>query len=41
MNVRFKNIIKKVKRLVDVSPHWGEPCISCVFGLLCVVLFML
>jgi hypothetical protein len=28
MNVRFKHIIKKAKRLVDVAPHWGEPRIS-------------
>ena len=41
MNVRFKRIIKKVKWLVDIAPHWGEPRISFVFGFLCVVLFML
>jgi hypothetical protein len=26
---------------VEVAPHWGEPRISCVFGVLCVVLFLL
>jgi hypothetical protein len=25
MNVRFRHIINKAKRLVDVAPHWGEP----------------
>jgi hypothetical protein len=30
MNVIFKHIIKKAKQLVDVAPHWGEPCTSSV-----------
>jgi hypothetical protein len=38
MNVRFRRIIKNTKQLVDVAPHWGEPRISCVFGVLCVML---
>jgi hypothetical protein len=41
MNVRYGLIINKAKQLVDVAPHWGEPCISCVFGVIFVVLFML
>jgi hypothetical protein len=41
MNVRFRQIKKKTKHFVDVSPHKGEPRISCVFGVFCVVLFML
>jgi hypothetical protein len=32
MNVRRLNINKEEKKLVDVAPHWGEPRISCVFG---------
>jgi hypothetical protein len=24
-----------MKQLVDVAPHWGEPCISYVFDVLC------
>jgi hypothetical protein len=27
---------KEEEELVDVSPHWGEPCISCV---MCFVLY--
>jgi hypothetical protein len=38
MNVRHLRIIKNMKHLVDVAPHWGEPHISCVFGVLCVML---
>jgi hypothetical protein len=35
MHVRDCRLIKKKKKLVDVAPHWGEPCISCV--LMCFV----
>jgi hypothetical protein len=27
---RLKEINKEEEELVDVAPHWGEPCISCV-----------
>jgi hypothetical protein len=30
---------KEEEELVDVAPHWGEPCTSCVF-VLCAMLFM-
>jgi hypothetical protein len=30
---------KEEEELVDVSPHWGEPRISCV-DVLCAMLFM-
>jgi hypothetical protein len=32
---------KEDEEVGGIAPHWGEPSISCVFGLLCVVLFML
>jgi hypothetical protein len=41
MNVRDSRLINKKKQLVDVAPHWGEPRISCVDGLLCAIMFML
>ena len=42
MNVIFDHIIKKVKRLVDIAPHWGEPRISGVSWLaLCNVIFVM
>ena len=41
MNVRDWIVIKNMKQLVDVSPHWGEPRISCVVWFLCAVLFIL
>ena len=40
-NVRDLSLIKKKKLLVDIAPHWGEPHISCVFGFVCAMLFML
>jgi hypothetical protein len=30
---------KEEEELVDVSPHWGEPRISCV-NFLCAIVFM-
>jgi hypothetical protein len=32
---------KEEEELVDVAPHWGEPCISCVVVALCDVVDML
>jgi hypothetical protein len=29
------------EELVDVAPHWGEPCISCVVVALCIMVVML
>jgi hypothetical protein len=38
--VRSLKTNKKRRRMVNVSPHWGEPCISCV-DVLCAMLLML
>jgi hypothetical protein len=32
---------KEEEELVDVAPHWGEPCISCVMVSLCIMVDML
>jgi hypothetical protein len=37
---RLKDTNKEEEELVDVSPHWGELCISFV-DVLCAMLFML
>jgi hypothetical protein len=39
-NVERLKTNKEEKELVDVAPHWGEPCISCVV-VLCAMLFIL
>ena len=36
----LKKTNKEEEELVDVAPHWGEPCISCVV-MLCAMLFMM
>ena len=37
---RLKETNKEEEELVDISPHWGEPRISC-FDVLCAMLFMM
>jgi hypothetical protein len=41
-NVRsLKTNKKEEKKLVDVAPHWGEPCISYVLLFFVLIFFML
>jgi hypothetical protein len=35
----LKKTNKEEEELLDIAPHRGEPCISCV-GVLCAMLFM-
>jgi hypothetical protein len=32
---------KEREELVDIAPHWGEPCISCDVVALCIIVVML
>jgi hypothetical protein len=36
----LKETNKEEEELVDIAPHWGEPCIYC-FDVLCVMFLML
>jgi hypothetical protein len=38
---RLEEDNKEEEELVDVAPHWGEPCISCVVVSLCNMVDML
>ena len=37
----LKDDNRREEELVDVAPHWGEPCISCVVVALCIIVVML